>query len=95
MARERIDETKITRLMAIREANIEAELAAERDFARHNIFIPGMTAKPKRPDRTLEKALHADLSIPEIVEFDRRRKAKARECWLAGDETRKVAWGYW
>jgi hypothetical protein len=91
----RIDEAKVTKLMALTEANIEAEIAAERDFARHNIFIPGMTAKPKRPDRTLEKALHADLSIPEIVEFDRRRRAKAKAYWLAGDDERKNAWGGW
>jgi hypothetical protein len=92
MAREQIDEGKIARLMAVMEANIDAEVASERIVG---IYIPGVTPKPKRPDRKLEKALKAELSIPEIVEFDRRRRAKARACWERGDVERKYLWGGW
>ena len=90
----RIDEAKVTKLMALTEANIEAEIAAERDFARHNIYMPGGPG-PKKVDRTLERALSADLSMHEAVEFDRRRRAKAKAYWRAGDDERKNAWGGW
>jgi hypothetical protein len=50
---------------------------------------------PKKVDRTLERALSADLSMHEAVEFDRRRRAKAKAYWRAGDDERKNAWGGW
>jgi hypothetical protein len=90
MAREQIDEAKITKLMEMMEANIEAEIWSERGF---DCLRP---SSPKaKPDRKAERALHAELTIPEIVEFDRRRRAKARACWEAGDEERKWQWGGW
>lgn len=92
MARERIDEAKVVRLLEVMEANIDAEIAGERIVG---IYIPGVTPKVKGPDRKLERALRAELSIAEIVEFDRRRRAKARACWEAGDDERKWLWGGW
>jgi hypothetical protein len=91
MARDAIDEGKIARLMEMMEANIEAEIAGERIV---DIYIPG-APRPKRPDRQMERALHAQLSIPEMVEFDRRRRAKARAFWEQGDQERKWMWGGW
>jgi hypothetical protein len=92
MARERINEAKIARLMAVMEANIDAQIRSERVVG---IYIPGVTPKPKKVDRTLEKALRAELIIPEEMEFTRRCKAKARACWEAGDNYAKYLWGGW
>jgi hypothetical protein len=92
MARERIDEAKIARLMEMMERNIDAEIASERIVG---IYIPGVSPKPKKVDRKLEKELYATLSIAERVEFDRRRRVKARACWERGDDERKNLWGGW
>jgi hypothetical protein len=92
MARAEIDEAKIARLLEVMEANIDLEVASERIVG---IYIPGVTPPPKRVDRRLERALRAELSIPEIVEFDRRRRARARACWERGDDERKNLWGGW
>jgi hypothetical protein len=78
--------------MKVKEANIDAEIASERIVG---IYIPGVSPKPKRPDRKMEKVLYAELSLAERVEFDFRRKAKARACWERGDEERKYLWGGW
>jgi hypothetical protein len=92
MACAEIDETKIARLMAIMEANIDLEVASERIVG---IYIPGVTPKPKKVDRKLERELWADLSIEEQVKVSFLRKAKARACWERGDNERKRLWGYW
>jgi hypothetical protein len=83
---------KVARLMAVMEANIDAQIRSERVVG---IYIPGVTPKPKKVDRTLEKALRAELTIPEIVEFERRRRAKAKAFWEAGDNYAKYLWGGW
>jgi hypothetical protein len=87
-----IEEAKIAKLMEMMEANIEALIASERIVG---IYIPGVSPKPKGPDRKAERALKAELSMAEGVEFDRRRRAKARAFWEAGDEERKYQWGGW
>jgi hypothetical protein len=92
MPRAEIDEAKVTRLMELRERNIEALIASETVVG---IYIPGVSPKLKGPDRKAERALKAELTIPEIVEFDRRCRAKARAFWEAGDEERKWQWGGW
>jgi hypothetical protein len=92
MARAEIDEAKITKLMEMMERNIEALIASERIVG---IYIPGVSPKPKGPDRKAERALKAELTIPEEMEFTRRCKAKARACWEAGDNYAKYLWGGW
>jgi hypothetical protein len=92
MARAEIDEAKITKLMEMMKANIEAQLASETVVG---IYIPGVSPKSKAVDRKAERALKAELTIPEIVEFGRRCRAKARAFWEAGDEERKYQWGGW
>jgi hypothetical protein len=88
MAREQIDEAKITKLLEMMERNIEAECSEAFDCFR--------PSPPRaKPDRTLERALRAELSMVEQVEIDRRRNVKAKECWLAGDNERKNLWGGW
>jgi hypothetical protein len=92
MARAEIDEAKIARLLEVMEANIEAEIASERIVG---IYICGAPRPKGKVDRKLEKALKAELTIPERVEFDRQRRVKARACWEAGDQERKWLWGGW
>jgi hypothetical protein len=92
MARAEIDEAKINKLMEMMERNIEALIASERIVG---IYIPGVSPKPKGPDRKAERALKAELTIPEEMEFTRRCKAKARACWEAGDNYAKYLWGGW
>jgi hypothetical protein len=86
----RIDEAKVARLMEVTAANIELEIASERIVG---IYIPGVSPKPKKIDRKLETALRKELSFAEHMEFDRRRRAKAKAFWLAGDNYRKWLWG--
>jgi hypothetical protein len=92
MARERIDEAKVVRLLEVMESNIDAEIAGERIVG---IYIPGVTPPPKRVDRRLERALRAELSMAEQVEVSRRCKLKAWACWEIGDNHRKWLWGGW
>jgi hypothetical protein len=92
MARAQIDEAKITRLLEMMEANIEAQLASETVVG---IYIPGVSPKPKPVDRKMERTLRAELSMAESVEVDRRCRAKARAFWEAGDNYRKWLWGGW
>jgi hypothetical protein len=73
MARAEVDEAKVARLMEVMERNIEAEIASERIVG---IYIPGVSPKPKKVDRKLERTLKAEPTIAEIVEFDRRRRRK-------------------
>jgi hypothetical protein len=92
MARAGIDEAKVAKLMEVMEANIDAEIASERIVG---IYIPGVSPKAKKVDRTLEKTLRAELTMVEQVEVTRRCKAKARACWEVGDQERKWLWGGW
>jgi hypothetical protein len=79
--------TRVDELMKVREANIAVECRGTFDC-----LAPKVEAKP---DRTLEKALKAELTIPEEMEFTRRCRAKARACWEAGDNHAKYLWGGW
>jgi hypothetical protein len=84
-----MDTSKVDELMEVMEKNINAEMAG----GGFDCLRPE-APKPK-VDRKLERALHAELTIPEIVEFDRRRRARARACWEVGDQERKWLWGGW
>jgi len=90
-----INEQKILRVLEEKEKNIELELAAELQPEGY-IHIVG-APHPPRPkiDRTLENQLYAQLTMSERVELSRRKQAKARAAWEAGDNERKWKWGGW
>jgi hypothetical protein len=85
------DEAKLTRLMEVLERNIEADIATEAPLLDAVTLQP--KPRPPKPDRTLEQTLLAELTNAERKELDRLCKAKARECWRAGDNWRKNLWG--
>jgi hypothetical protein len=97
-----IDEAKVARVMAMMEANIDAEVEAENAGGEYlpgtDIYIvgsrPKTRPKPKLPYPE-ERTLKAELSIAEQREVGERCKLKAREAWEAGDNFRKVLWGGW
>jgi hypothetical protein len=92
VARGQIDETKIARLMAIREANINAEVESGK---LDGMYIPGVTPPKPKPVRLPERPLYNELTYAEQLEVSRRCKVKARECWERGDYYGKSLWGGW
>jgi hypothetical protein len=94
-----IDEEKVARVVAERERNIKAQIAAEDEGGEYigDIYVIG--ARPKkvttRVDRTLERSLIADLSQAEWAEFGRRCEEKAKERWRNGKGLEKWMWGGW
>lgn len=99
-----VNEAKVARLLAVMEANIDADVAAENSGYEYlpgtDIRISGSQPK-KRPKPNypyppeVVRALAAELTYGEDRELDRRCREKAKEAWRNGDNYRKSLWGGW
>jgi hypothetical protein len=86
------NEAKVVELLDEMAKNIEIEI----ELGRHvDLSKPFGTPAPQ-PDRTREHALLAAPTPAEKVEFEKRREARAYDCYSDGDYRRKGLWGnYW
>jgi hypothetical protein len=91
----KVDEERVTRLLRIIEDNIEAEIQVTREAMELSCQNPLRPVKPAKVSRKLERELRKELSAEERMELGRRKKAKARAYWEAGDNYRKHLWGGW
>jgi hypothetical protein len=85
-------EAKVLELLDEMANNIEIEI----ELRRHIDLSKPFGAPGPQPDRTREHALLAALTPAEELEFEKRREARAYECFSRGDFRRKSMWGsYW